>query len=362
MICCEACFVDDEIISTIKNISSKGDCPLCGKKDVCLYDTEINDELVPLFEDLISIFTPVNLLPSLFPKSEVKLLKSELNTNWNIFKSKDDNVIYQIITAICHEKYKSDSALFDLPIGLAELYDEEEMKAHSLLKTSTWEDFTESLKVRNRFHSYHINLELLRKFCSFIRKPYKKGQLFYRCRLGDENGFKTNEMSAPPADKTTNGRANSKGIRCLYLADGIETTIHETRASEYDYVTIGTFKLKEDIIVVDLKRINKICPFIEALDLKEYALNKDALNKIDLELGKTLRRTDSFLDYIPTQYIADFIRSIEHNGVNEYAGIEYTSVMYQDGYNLAIFDPDLFDCIETQTYKINSVTYNRVKV
>lgn len=119
---------------------------------------------------------------------------------------------------------------------------------------------------------------------------------------------------------------------------------------------------KEEIIVVNLKRINKICPFIEALDLKEYALNKDALNKIDLELGKTLRRTDSFLDYIPTQYITDFIRSIEHNGVNEYAGIEYTSVMYQDGYNLAIFDPDLFDCIETQTYKINSVTYNRVKV
>lgn len=98
--------------------------------------------------------------------------------------------------------------------------------------------------------------------------------------------------------------------------------------------------------------------FIEGLDAKEYALNKETLNKINFELGKTLRRSDSDLDYLPTQYISDFIKSIKHNNVNEYSGIEYNSVMYEKGYNLAIFDPELFECINTEVYRIENVTYH----
>lgn len=362
MIICDKCFIDDEIASTVRNLNIKGICPICGNHNAFLYDTDINDELVPLFDDLISIFTPQNLLPENFPKSETKLLKTEICNNWNIFKTKDDDLIYKMITSICHDKYIINPELFDYPIGLADLYEECELISHALLKSRTWEDFTDSLKTKNRFHSHHINLVLFEKFCTFIRKPYKKGSVFYRCRLGDEYGFDKNMMSAPPSSLTIDGRANSRGVRCLYLADGIETTIHETRASEYDYITVGKFVLKEDIIVVDLKRINRISPFIDELDTREYALNKDTLNKINFELGKTLRRSDSHLDYIPTQYISDFIRSIQYQGKPEYAGIEYNSVMYNDGYNLAIFNPELFECIETNTFKIESVVYNKKRV
>ena len=93
------------------------------------------------------------------------------------------------------------------------------------------------------------------------------------------------KMGAPPIEYTTDGRANAKGIRCLYLGDSAETTIYETRAGAYDFVTVGKFKLKKDIIVVDLKRINQISPFIEELDCLEYAINKEHLNKINNEMG-----------------------------------------------------------------------------
>ena len=43
--------------------------------------------------------------------------------------------------------------------------------------------------------------------------------------------------------------------------------------------------------------------FIEGLDAKEYALNKETLNKINFELGKTLRRSDSDLDYQHNIYL-----------------------------------------------------------
>lgn len=44
--------------------------------------------------------------------------------------------------------------------------------------------------------------------------------------------------------------------------------------------------MKKDIIVVDLKRINQISPFIEGLDCLEYAINKGHLKKINNEMGK----------------------------------------------------------------------------
>ena len=94
--------------------------------------------------------------------------------------------------------------------------------------------------------------------------PYKEGELFYRCRISTEDGIPIEEMGAPPIDKTTDGRANARGIRCLYLGDTAETTIYETRAGAYDYVTVGKFQLKKDIIVVDLKKINECVGDTEA--------------------------------------------------------------------------------------------------
>ena len=85
MIFCENCFQDAEVISIIRRQNFKGKCPICGKNNVYLYDTNNNYDLVSLFDDLISIFTPVSLLPTEYPKSEIKLLKTELKENWHIF-------------------------------------------------------------------------------------------------------------------------------------------------------------------------------------------------------------------------------------------------------------------------------------
>ena len=79
-------------------------------------------------------------------------------------------------------------------------------------------------------------------------------------------------------------------------------------------------------------------------------------------MSKALRRSDSTLDYVPTQYIVDFIKSIEHNGVQEYDGIEYNSTTNPGGYNLAIFNPALFECITVDVYDIEQLQYTSDKV
>ena len=359
MIFCERCFCDMEVISVIRNQIEIGECPICHSRNVHLYDTDKHEELGILFDEFLSIYTPISQLPSSYPKSETQLLKSELKKNWSIFNNRSDSDVYNIITALCKEKYEYNEELFDQPVGIQELYDQDYLTEHSLLTTNSWKDFVNALKTKNRFHTHYINLNLLERFCSYIRKPYKAGTVFYRCRISSEDGIDAQEMGAPPVDKTADGRANARGIRCLYLGDTAETTIYETRAGAYDFVTVGKFELKKDIIVVDLKKINQISPFIEGLDCLEYAINKEHLNKINDEMGKIMRRSDSALDYVPTQYITDFVKSIVHDGVPEYAGIEYKSVMHGEGYNLAVFEPEIFECVGTEVYRIDMIDYRK---
>lgn len=356
---CSHCFVDEElrpIIEGLRQIESL--CPVCGKRNAFIYDTNVNSELIESFETLLEIYTPGSMLPPDFPAEEKSLLVAELSDRWHIFNAKLNTTdVYRIIKALCAEKYESIPSLFDSPVGIAELNDEEFFKGHSLLRSDSWRDFVESVKSKNRFHTNHINLPILERYCSFIRKVYKKGTVFFRSRVSSEEGFLPKDMDAPPSERATAGRANSAGIRCLYLASDPKTTIHEIRAGAFDYVSVGRFELKEDIVIVDLKTIDHISPFIEGLEPKEHAINKEHLKRINVEIGRALRRSDSVLDYIPTQYIADFIKSILYEGKPEYSGIEYNSTLNLSGQNLAVFYPELFICTDVEVYHIKELDY-----
>ena len=63
MIICERCFCDTEVISVIQNKAEIGDCPLCKSKNVYIYDTDKYEDLSMMYDELLSIYTPVSLLP-----------------------------------------------------------------------------------------------------------------------------------------------------------------------------------------------------------------------------------------------------------------------------------------------------------
>jgi len=361
---CSRCIVDGELQPIIEGLGQQESvCPICGKRRALVYDTELHSELTEYFEQLLDIYTPAAMLPYDFPDHEKRLLVSELTDRWHIFNDKlNPTDIHRIVRAICAEKYASLPSLFDAPIGIAELNDKKFLRHHSLLRSNSWDDFVDSVKKQNRFHTNHIELTILNRYCSFIRKVYRKGTVFFRGRLCSEEGFQPEEMGAPPSDKATAGRANSAGIRCLYLASDLDTTIHEIRAGVFDFISIGRFELTQDIVVVDLKAIDHISPFIDGCDFLEHAINKAHLKRINMEIGRALRRSDSVLDYIPTQYIADFIKSITHEGKPEYAGIEYNSTISHSGQNLAIFYPELFVCTDVEVYHIKELHYAKEKL
>lgn len=365
MIFCEHCFLDKEIASIICAVSasSVGECPVCHNKNGHLYDTDVRGELTPYFEELLSIYTPSTMLSDAYPEGETRSLLDDIRYRWNIFAEIPKEQIDKILKAVCSEFYANTPELLDGAVGIPELYDSEYLKDHALLKNNDWDSFVTEIKTKNRYHSKLINFEILEKYCSFIRKTYKAGTLFYRARISERKGYPCNEMSAPPAGKSTEGRANARGITCLYLANDVDTTLHEVRAGVFDYVSVGTFRLKKDITVVDLRAIAEISPFVEGLDYLDHAINKQYLEKVNNEMSKSLRRSDSTLDYVPTQYIVDYIKSIEHDGKQEYDGIEYNSTTNPEGgYNLAIFDPDLFECFSVCVYDIEKLDYTKSRV
>ncbi|RHW38155.1 RES domain-containing protein [Neobacillus notoginsengisoli] len=350
MICCEKCFKDAEIKAIIRGIGVDGNCEVCNKTNVYIYDTDNNKELIEHFNGLLEIYTPSDSYPADFPREKANLLKDELRDRWDVFTI-DKEKVYTLMKNICSEKYSEIPGLFHSPIGITTLYQTSYLEENSLIKTFKWENFVKEIKTVNRFHTNLINKKILEMFCEYATTSYRKGHVFYRGRISSSKGYSIKEMGAPPPGKASDGRANPLGISCLYLANDIETTFHEVRASVYDYVTIGKFELIEDIEVVDFIALDRISPF-STIDIELHAVNKEHLRKISNEIAKPLRRGDSSLDYLPTQYIAEFVKSIGHKG------IRFKSTRNEKGFNLAVFNQDLFKCTDVEVYDVKSIIYD----
>lgn len=355
MICCENCFKDTEIKAIIARLGHKGHCDICHSENVPIYDANEHDTLVPLFEELLAVYKPVKLLSADYPPENLRLLKDELHDNWDLFNV-ERSLVHRIVTGICAEQYAQNPELFNGPVGIAESVQPTYMAEHSLIKTGDWEAFVKAIKTESRFHTSHMNTEVLQLFCAYAKRRYEAGAVFYRARLSDENGFSSTDMGAPPLLKASAGRANPQGIPYLYVATDELTTLKEIRAGAHDYVTIAAFMVTEPIDIVDLSIIDRLSAF-SGLDCTQHAINKGHLRQISREIARPLRRNDSSLDYLPTQYICDFIKSIRDGGRFQYHGIKYQSTISPTGHNLAIFDSSRLRCTSTSVVEVRDLQY-----
>lgn len=81
---CEFCFNDKEVIAVVRGLNKEGKCSVCGKFGR-IYDTEIDDHLIPLFEDLVDIYTQKELLPDNYKEEDLTTLSKDFKYEWNIF-------------------------------------------------------------------------------------------------------------------------------------------------------------------------------------------------------------------------------------------------------------------------------------
>ncbi len=355
MNCCEKCFRTQDMQRVIQKQQIKGNCDICGSKAVFIQPLGPECVLRNYFETLLDIYTPEDNLIEGYSKNLLEHIENHLCNEWSIFKL-DSEQISQFLHALYPDPSDARAQIITTKVGILEKDDESYLQQNSIVGSSTWDAFVEAIKFQNRFFSYGINDSVMQPFLELVKRTYKKGSIFYRARIAPSaKGFPLDKMGAPPKEKASSGRANSEGISCLYLSDSEETTLHEARVGEYDYVSIAQFEAVVDVEVVNIALLSEISPFLGS-DITQLAVNVSNFKRLSDEVAKPMRRHDSPLDYLPTQYLCDYIKSLG------YAGFEYRSVMNEGGSNVAIFYPEKFRCIHVSVYDIQSLEYTYGKI
>jgi thiamine transporter ThiT len=85
-------------------------------------------------------------------------------------------------------------------------------------------------------------------------------------------------------------------------------------------------------------------------DLENYCRRTLLKKRIGKDLSKPIRRYDSKIEYVPTQFICEFLRYVI--GAD---GIIFNSSLNPEGQNVVLFDDQLVECIEVKQYAVSGM-------
>jgi hypothetical protein len=183
-----------------------------------------------------------------------------------------------------------------------------------------------------------------------LEKQYVEGEY-----VGDVPCPLPRHRMKPLRDRAVEGRANPKGIPCLYLSNRKETALSEVRPWLGSLISLAQFETTRELAIVDCstderprQRISTQPPFI-IISPDEW--NKAVWYDIDQAFSKPVTRDDETPDYVPTQVIAELFKS------NGFDGLAYQSKFGQ-GHNLALFDLDAADLINCGLEEVEEIKFS----
>lgn len=140
----------------------------------------------------------------------------------------------------------------------------------------------------------------------------------------------------PPRNHKSEGRANVRGIPCLYVSTDRRTAVAELRPEIGAHLSVACLKLRRHLRVIDATN--------DELSSMEWHSRNRVKSENDLDFvvrriwsqinrafSRPVTREDSATNYIPTQVLAEFFRQ------NGFDGIAYRSSQ-GPGHNIALFN------------------------
>lgn len=326
---CANCFNDEEIKNFIISSSTEiSRCDFCNEED-CIIEIS---ELFDFFTEFIELFCP--------DENSSTNLAQILNNHWNIFSS-DDSAIN-----ILNHLYETGLIKYSPTAKVG--YIDEILECKHI-----WNKLKEEVSSKSRFFTDISTFP----WYNFIQPNYTLNQNtpLYRARILPDGSDKLypKDMGCPPPIKTPAGRANPLGIPYLYLCDNKETTLYETRSVYLDRVCIGTFRTIRNLQLVNFN--NLINPFYAfttsdgSLSLVDAVKSHIIMESISKDLSKPLRRFDTELEYVPTQFICEYCK------LNEADGIMFASSLHPHGQNIVLFNPNDAKCTKVDYVEVNKV-------
>jgi hypothetical protein len=180
---------------------------------------------------------------------------------------------------------------------------------------------------------------------------------WYRARIqSDREAISLETMGAPPNRQASHGRANPSGIPYLYLGSAVDTAISEIRPHTGELVYVASFDIPADLKIADLRNPRKlVSPFRLEDESKVGLMRIDIgfLEKLGEELTRPVLPQGAAIDYVPSQYLCEFIKKCGFDGV-----IYSSSV--SNGINLALFSPARANARELLRHRVTRVVVDIV--
>ena len=272
------------------------------------------------------------------------------------------------------------------------------------IPANEWNEFTYDLIYKNRFSSSHKVIDVIKDFSERRTIIIKKGQVLYRARVYHQEPLKeflstlvsaTNEKNAyrnvgdiddyynmqlaaivmavkkgspkgkeiintynkwkrkrfkgydsansgaPPANIGSEGRINPSRIRYLYLAEDPETAIYEVRPTIGQYVSVASFKTKEDIKLYDL------AGEVKSQEGEGPGNDYGLFNEIQQRFSEP--NTGDTFRYLPTQFLGELIKQMGFDG------LRFKSSLKKDGINVVLFDDKKCKAFRSDLIKVGAI-------
>lgn len=343
VLCCDNCFHDDFLITFIQTNGKPNLCSFCEENSNYCIDPE---ELRELFIPLIGLYGPREdfMLSEDMEETDGNYIWEVLSDEWGIIDRSDK--AEEIVKAIMGP----DLRIYDSWVENEEEFMGEYLEVSGDLEKS-WNQLREDLKHKNRFFNSELN-ELM-EFLSILEFNIKSGENFYRARRCHKDKFLPSQMGSPPIDKARAGRGNPEGISYLYLASDSITALSEVKPYIEQDITVGTFSLKKNLKVIDLRIDKLFSPFRYGENIREALKARSLFFLLGRELSKPIepQSRNSFLEYLPTQYLCELIK------MREYDGILYKSTLGK-GFNILLFSEANIVCEKTELYRVDGLNYS----
>lgn len=231
--------------------------------------------------------------------------------------------------------------------------------------------FAESVKSRLRYvrsSSADQFLEEVRASCPSRKVTIPNRSLYWRARLGceweevtqtdgeitavvdEERPYRSKEMKPIP-NWQSEGRANPRGIPCLYLATHRDTALAEVRPWIGATISIAQFQVNGDLNVIDCSKHHAKGSFLKVFGGSELSREDGIWIAIDQAFA-TPAGKDEAKEYVATQVLAELFKAAGFDG------IVYKSLLTDEGFNLALFDLAVADVVNCSLFSAESIRFN----
>jgi hypothetical protein len=330
--CCPECFGDrglrNDVIPSLN--PARGTCSYCESADVALVHP---NQLAEYFKMLISIYEP---------DPDGKSLVEWMKSDWQLFSHpRMDNPRAKELLA----EILDDGDIVRKPFSPSAAFRSEGL--------ARWEMLRDELMFRNRyFLDEALDAERLEQLLAYLPAD-DMPEVWHRARiLTGSAAYPIKEMGAPPKHLATHGRANPTGIPYLYLGSLPDTAVAEVRPHTGETACVAEFRVQSPLMAVDLRNPRQlVSPFLlgEASSIGQMRADIPFLERLGQELTRPVLPRSAAIDYLPSQYLCEFIKKTGYDGV-----VFRSSV--STGINLALFDPSKATGGAVSLYSIKRVS------